>query len=85
MAQEQVTVTVESEIQDLMNQIVSVVKAIKEGKGISTVALEELFKLQKLIVDLKAVPTDFQESFSASLKPIASAVIDIATVLLGKN
>jgi len=78
-------VQVESHIDDLMNQLVTVVEAIKAGQGITQVMMTELLKLQSLVADVQAIPAEAQESLSGTINAVCVNASALAAALLGKK
>jgi hypothetical protein len=79
------TVQVEQSVEDIMEQIVVVVEAVKGGESVAQAALAEVGKLAQLISDFQSLPADVGASFSGTLNAVLLNGVALATALLGKS
>lgn len=82
MATTNVTVAVDSNVNDLMQQIISLVTVLK-SQGALSALLSEVTKLQQAITDIQALPAEVKANLPACLEAVAVNAPALVQALVG--
>lgn len=82
MSTTNVTVAVDQNVNDLMQQVISLITVLK-GQGALGALLSEVTKLQQAVVDIQALPAEVKANLPACLEAVAVNAPLLVKALLG--
>lgn len=77
------SVQIEQNVDAVLAEVKNVVVAIKSGKAIADIALEELLKLQGVVQAVQGSVGDVKESLPAAVRTVLLGAEDIALAVMG--